>query len=394
MPPLSTPHTTIPAGSAGLVESQIMRFDQPLMLECGRALEQFELIYETYGSLKSDRSNAVLVCHALSSDHHAAGFHSPDDKKPGWWDAMIGPGKAIDTLKFYVVCMNNLGGCSGSTGPTSINPATGKAYGPDFPLVTVKDWVKTQAMLCDRLNLAKLHAVVGGSLGGMQALQWSIDYPDRLERCAVIASTPKLTAQNIAFNEVARQSIISDASFFEGDYLSHGSSPKHGLMLARMIGHLTYLTDEGMRDKFGRDRPSATNYSYDVRNVDFEVESYFRYQGDKFSELFDANSYLIMTKALDYFDPAANHASLSEALSQTQCRFLVISFTSDWRFTPARSRDLTDALIAARKPVSLANVEASQGHDSFLFAIPRYVALLSAFLSSPLLRPEESAHAD
>jgi len=373
--------TEIPADSVGLVEPQSVFFDEPLPLRSGRSLSSYQLVYETYGTLNADRSNAILICHALSGHHHAAGYHSMDERKPGWWDACIGPGKAIDTSRYFVVSLNNLGGCHGSTGPTDIDPETGRRYGPDFPIMAVRDWVKSQARLADHLGIEQWLAVIGGSLGGMQAMRWSIDYPERLRGCTVIASAPKLSAQNIAFNEVARQAITSDPDFHDGHYYEHDTSPRRGLMLARMLGHITYLSESGMREKFGRElRQGKLHFSYDV---DFEVESYLRYQGENFSDNFDANTYLLMTKALDYYDPAGDHdGDLARCLSQSQCRFLVTSFSSDWRFTPARSEEIVRALVRAKKPVSYLEIEADQGHDSFLFPIPEYVKLLSGFLAS------------
>lgn len=424
--------------SVGIVTPQIFHFAEPLTLECNRTLPSFDLIIETYGTLNSDKSNAVLICHALSGSHHAAGFHSDEDKKAGWWDNMIGPNKSIDTNRFFVVCVNNIGSCFGSTGPTTINPDSSDAqvYGPDFPLVTIKDWVKTQAMLSDRLGIDVWHAIVGGSMGGMQALQWSVDYPNRLKRCVVIASTPKLSAQNIAFNEVARQSILSDPDFKEGRYLQAGTYPRRGLILARMVGHITYLTDDAMKAKFGRDLKSGKfMYGYDV---EFQVESYLRYQGERFSENFDANTYLLMTKALDYFDPTrdyplesiedastvseplatslaesvkpdssedelagtladsadidhiniSNHqelTALKAAFAHTECQYLVVSFTTDWRFAPERSQEIVDALMATGKPVSYINVDAPHGHDSFLFDIPRYMGAVKGFLNAEFM---------
>ena len=423
-------------GSVGLVTPQTFHFAEPLTLECNRTLPSFDLIFETYGTLNSDKSNAILICHALSGSHHAAGFHSDDDKKAGWWDNMIGPNKAIDTNQFFVVCVNNIGSCFGSTGPTTINPDSlsdegeAQVYGPDFPLVTIKDWVKTQAMLSDRLGIEVWHAIVGGSMGGMQALQWSVDYPERLKRCVVIASTPKLSAQNIAFNEVARQSILSDPDFKDGRYLQAGTYPRRGLILARMVGHITYLTDDAMKAKFGRDLKSGKfMYGYDV---EFQVESYLRYQGERFSENFDANTYLLMTKALDYFDPTRDYPAAAEletslaaavkadsteyeleetvnssadiatadnvnvanakelnalkaAFAHTQCQYLVVSFTTDWRFAPERSQEIVDALMATGKPVSYINVDAPHGHDSFLFDIPRYMGAVKGFLTAPFI---------
>lgn len=377
--------------SIGIVEPQKLSFEHPLQLECGRCLPRFDLMVETYGSLNAARDNAILICHALSGHHHAAGYHA-NETKAGWWDSCIGPHKAIDTNRFFVVALNNIGGCHGSTGPTSPNPDNdNRPYGPDFPLVTVRDWVKTQKLLSERLGIDVWHAIVGGSLGGMQALQWSIDYPDALKNCVVIASTPKLSAQNIAFNEVARQSILSDPEFFNGRYLEHDSYPKRGLILARMVGHITYLSEEAMKQKFGRDLKSGKfMYGFDV---EFQVESYLRYQGEQFSKNFDANTYLLMTKALDYFDPAREFdGDLTKALAQTRCRFLVVSFSTDWRFAPSRSQEIVNALIAHHKPVSYVDIDAEQGHDSFLFPIPLYVNVLNQFLTSPIAQQAIVAH--
>jgi homoserine O-acetyltransferase len=372
--------TAIPADSVGLIDPQIAHFDEPLPLRSGRTLKSYQLIYETYGTLNEQRTNAILICHALSGHHHAAGFHSEEESKPGWWDGAIGPGKPIDTNKYFVVSLNNLGGCHGSTGPTSIDPDTNEPYGPNFPIMAVRDWVKSQARLADRLGIEKWHAVVGGSLGGMQAMRWSIDYPDRLEKCVVIAAAPKLTAQNIAFNEVARQAITSDPDFHEGYYYKHDTLPRKGLALARMLGHITYLSDDSMREKFGRDlRTGKLSFNYDI---DFEVESYLRYQGERFSDSFDANTYLLMTKALDYYDPAGDFDhDLSKCLAGTTCRFLVVSFSTDWRFSPERSKEIVDALVRSQKPVTYLAVDAPQGHDAFLFPIPEYFNILSNFLA-------------
>lgn len=370
---------TFPHDSVGLVEPSVLKFDQPLALVCGKTIPHYELIVETYGSLNAQRSNAILICHALSGDHHAAGYHSEEDPKPGWWDSCIGPGKPIDTNLFYVVSLNNLGGCNGSTGPTCVNPDSGELYGPDFPIVTVKDWVESQARLADRLGIEKWAAVVGGSLGGMQALRWSLDYPERLGHAVVIASTPKLTAQNIAFNEIARKAITSDPDFHQGHYYRHDTVPTKGLMLARMIGHITYLSDESMGEKFGRDlKRQAFNFGYDV---EFEVESYLNYQGKRFSKTFDANTYLLMTRALDYFDPAADFGgSLEEALSRALCSYLVLSFSSDWRFSPERSERLVESMVKAGKRVSYAEIDAPHGHDAFLIPTPRYMAIFTAYM--------------
>ena len=387
---------TIPENSVGSVTPQRLHFDEPLVLRSGKSIAAYDLMVETYGTLNAARSNAILICHALSGDHHAAGYHSDSDAKPGWWDNCIGPGKPIDTRKFFVVCLNNLGGCAGSTGPTSINPETGTWYGPDFPVVTVRDWVNSQARLMDRLGISQWAAIIGGSLGGMQVMRWSISYPERLRHAIMIAVAPKLSAQNIAFNEVARQSITADPHFHNGRYLEHGTYPKKGVMLARMVGHITYLSDSAMRDKFGKNTeelPSdaiKSNFGRDMRtgklsfglDVDFQVESYLHYQGERFSERFDANTYLLMTKALDYFDPTVDYdGDLSKAFENSQCRFLLMSFSSDWRFPPERTREIVDALLKARKPVSYLEIDADQGHDAFLLPVPRYMQALSTYLA-------------
>ncbi|WP_236248066.1 homoserine O-succinyltransferase MetX [Pseudomonas mosselii] len=365
--------TVLPEDSVGLVTPQIARFDEPLALACGRSLASYELIYETYGTLNVAASNAVLICHALSGHHHAAGYHAATDRKPGWWDSCIGPGKPIDTNRFFVVSLNNLGGCNGSTGPSSLNPATGKPYGADFPVLTVEDWVHSQARLADRLGIQTWAAIVGGSLGGMQALQWTITYPDRVRHCVDIASAPKLSAQNIAFNEVARQAILTDPEFHGGSFQDQGVIPKRGLMLARMVGHITYLSDDSMGEKFGRELKSD-KLNYDFHSVEFQVESYLRYQGEEFSGRFDANTYLLMTKALDYFDPAAAHGGdLAATLAHVTADYCIMSFTTDWRFSPARSREIVDALMAARKNVCYLDIDSPYGHDAFLIPTPRYM---------------------
>lgn len=370
-----------PEDSVGLVSPKVAHFEQPLDLACGRQLANYEIVYETYGQLNQQRSNAVLICHALSGHHHAAGFHSVDERKPGWWDTCIGPGKAIDTNKFFVVSLNNLGGCNGSTGPGSRNPKTGRIYGSDFPMVTVEDWVRSQARLADLLGIQQWAAVVGGSLGGMQALQWSISYPERTRHCVAIAAAPRLSAQNIAFNEVARQAILSDPDFLDGHFLEHNTLPRRGLKLARMVGHITYLSDDSMGSKFGRDLKAA-QLNFDVNNVEFQVESYLRYQGEKFSSQFDANTYLIMTKALDYFDPSAAHkGNLAQTFAHSAANFCLISFTTDWRFSPARSKEIANALIAAKKNVVSIEIDAPQGHDAFLMPIPRYLAAFSGYMN-------------
>ncbi|CAK13276.1 homoserine O-succinyltransferase MetX [Pseudomonas entomophila] len=365
--------TVLPEDSVGLVTPQIARFDEPLALACGRSLAAYELIYETYGELNASASNAVLICHALSGHHHAAGYHAATDRKPGWWDSCIGPGKPIDTNRFFVVSLNNLGGCNGSTGPSSVNPATGKPYGADFPVLTVEDWVHSQARLADRLGIQTWAAIVGGSLGGMQALQWTITYPDRVRHCVDIASAPKLSAQNIAFNEVARQAILTDPEFHGGSFQDQGVTPKRGLMLARMVGHITYLSDDSMGEKFGRELKSD-KLNYDFHSVEFQVESYLRYQGEEFSGRFDANTYLLMTKALDYYDPAAAHGGdLAATLAHVTADYCIMSFTTDWRFSPARSREIVDALMAARKNVCYLDIDSPYGHDAFLIPTPRYM---------------------
>lgn len=365
--------------SIGTVIPERYHHAAPFILQCGDTLPGYELIYETYGVLNSAHSNAILICHALSGHHHAAGVHSNEDRKAGWWDTCIGPGKPIDTNRFFVVSLNNLGGCHGSTGPLSKNPQTEQEYGPEFPPVVVQDWVHSQAHLADHLGIDQFAAVIGGSLGGMQAMQWAIDYPDRLRAAIVIASAAKLSAQNIAFNEIARQAITSDPNFFDGRYIENDSNPDHGLMLARMIGHVTYLSDDGMREKFGREIKSGNPRT--VGEVEFQVESYLHHQGRTFSQVFDANTYVLMTRALDFFDPAAEcNDDLAGALADVNARFLVVSFTSDWRFSLQRSREITDALVAAGKNVASAIVESDQGHDSFLMPIPRYFSVLNAYL--------------
>jgi homoserine O-acetyltransferase/O-succinyltransferase len=367
--------------SIGIVTPQKWSFNCPLTLQNGCVLPQFELMVETYGTLNTDKTNAVLICHALSGNHHVAGYHSSTDKHPGWWDNMVGPGKPVDTNRFFVVGLNNLGGCHGSTGPLSINPATNKAYGADFPIVTVKDWVQSQAMLADRLGIQQWAAVMGGSLGGMQALQWAIDQPQRLRHALIIASAPRLSTQNIAFNDVARQAILTDPEFCEGHYAQQQQIPRRGLRIARMMGHITYLAEDGLGKKFGR-QMRQPNYQYNY-NVEFEVESYLRYQGDKFANVFDANSYLLMTKALDYFDPAREYADdLVAAVSAIQAKILIASFSSDWRFSPRRSQELLDALVAANKPVQYIALKSAHGHDAFLMEDTDYQAAIRTYFNN------------
>jgi homoserine O-acetyltransferase len=364
--------------SVGAVFAQTAHFDQPLALKSGAVLTAYDLVFETYGTLNAERSNAVLVCHALNASHHVAGYYADDPDNVGWWDNMIGPGKPLDTNRFFVVGVNNLGGCFGSTGPKSLNPGTGKPYGADFPVVTVEDWVVAQARLADFLGVHRFAAVMGGSLGAMQALAWTTAYPDRVGHALVIAAAPKLSAQNIAFNDVARQAILTDPDFHHGHYYEHGVQPRRGLRVARMIGHITYLSDGDMGSKFGRDLKSD-GYGFGY-GADFEIESYLRYQGDKFSEYFDANTYLLITKALDYFDPALDHnGNLGRALEPARASFLVVSFTTDWRFAPERSREIVKALLDNRRTISYAEIDAPHGHDAFLLEDPRYHQLVAAY---------------
>lgn len=364
--------------SIGVVTPQSLHFAEPLPLQSGAMLADYTLVYETYGTLNADRSNAVLVCHALNASHHVAGTYEGKAKSEGWWDNMVGPGKPLDTDRFFVIGVNNPGSCFGSTGPMHTNPATGKPYGASFPVVTVEDWVHAQARLADRLGIQKFAAVMGGSLGGMQALAWSILYPERVAHCLVIASTPKLSAQNIAFNDVARQAILTDPDFHAGDFYAHGVVPKRGLRVARMIGHITYLSDDDMAEKFGRElRNGDYQFGY---GIDFEIESYLRYQGDKFSEYFDANTYLLITKALDYFDPARAHGGdLAAALAGTKAEFLLVSFTTDWRFAPQRSREIVQALVKNERSVTYAEIDAPHGHDAFLLDDARYMNVVRAY---------------
>jgi homoserine O-acetyltransferase len=364
-----------------------MQFAGPLALRSGASLSDYTLAYETYGALNADRSNAVLVCHALNASHHVAGTYEGQPKSEGWWDNMVGPGKPVDTDRFFVIGVNNLGSCFGSTGPMHVNPATGRVYGADFPVVTVEDWVDAQAALLDALGIRTLAAVMGGSLGGMQALSWTLQYPDRVRHAVVVASAPNLTAENIAFNEVARRAIVTDPDFHGGHFYDHGVIPKRGLRIARMIGHITYLSDDVMNEKFGRILRSAVegeaaglDYRYSTQEIEFQIESYLRYQGDKFSEYFDANTYLLITRALDYFDPARAHGgNLSAALAQATAKFLLVSFKTDWRFSPARSRELVKALLDNRRNVSYAEIDAPHGHDAFLLDDVRYIGVVRSY---------------
>ena len=374
--------------SLGVVTPASMHFTAPLPLQSGAVLKDYTLVYETYGQLNADRSNAVLVCHALNASHHVAGVHADDQGRPlpkseGWWDNLIGPGKPLDTNKFFVIGINNPGSCFGSTGPMHTNPDTGKPYGADFPVVTVEDWVNAQARLLDQLGITQLAAVLGGSLGGMQALSWTLQHPERVRHCVAVATAPNLSAQNIAFNEVARQAIVTDPDFHQGHFYAHGVVPRRGLRVARMIGHITYLSDDVMEEKFGRElvgRTLGAAPNYSTQDIEFQVESYLRYQGDKFSDYFDANTYLLITRALDYFDPARQHGGdLAAAMAKALAKFLVISFTTDWRFSPARSREIVKALVDNRHDVSYAEIDAPHGHDAFLLDDPRYHGVVRAY---------------
>ena len=365
-------------GSVGDVRPQAMTFAPALRLRSGASRADYTLVYETYGTLDAARSNAVLVCHALNASHHVAGTYAGEAKSEGWWDNLVGPGKPLDTDRFFVIGVNNLGSCFGSSGPTTTNPATGRVYGADFPVVTVEDWVDAQARLLDALGIDRLAAVIGGSLGGMQALDWALRHPARLADCIAIATAPNLTAQNIAFNEVARRAIVTDPDFHGGHYREHGALPRRGLRVARMIGHITYLSGDAMESKFGRELKSDA-LGYTTQDIEFQIEGYLRHQGDKFSEYFDANTYLLITRALDYFDPAREHGGdLARAFAGATCKFQIVSFTTDWRFSPARSREIVKALVDNQHDVSYAEIEAPHGHDAFLLDDARYHALLRA----------------
>jgi homoserine O-acetyltransferase/O-succinyltransferase len=366
-----------------ITSPQFMEFDAALPLQCGAQISHYRLAYETYGQLNAQKSNAVLVCHALNASHHAAGVYEGQAKSEGWWDTMIGPGKPLDTQRFFVICVNNLGSCFGSTGPMHVNPATGQVYGADFPVVTVEDWVNTQARLLDRLGIAQLAAVMGGSLGGMQALSWTLQYPERVRHAVVVASAPNLTAENIAFNEVARRAIVTDPDFHGGHFYRHNAVPKRGLRIARMIGHITYLSDDVMNEKFGRTLREGFDLKYSTQDIEFQIESYLRYQGDKFADYFDANTYLLITRALDYFDPAKNHGgNLSRALAAAKAKFLLVSFTTDWRFSPARSREMVQALLDNQHSVAYAEINAPHGHDAFLLEDERYLGVVCSYFNN------------
>ncbi|MEG0150811.1 MAG: homoserine O-acetyltransferase [Comamonas sp.] len=375
---------------------QSMHFDEPLPLQSGSSIANYDLAFETYGELNADKSNAIVVCHALNASHHVAGSYEGQPKSEGWWDNMIGPGKPVDTRQFFVIGINNLGSCFGSTGPMHTNPATGKPYGADFPVVTVEDWVDAQARLLDRLGIHKLAAVLGGSLGGMQALSWTLRYPQRMGHAVVVASAPNLNAENIAFNEVARRAIVTDPDFYGGHFYEHGVVPARGLRIARMIGHITYLSDDVMNQKFGRQLRDGLDLKYSTQEVEFEIESYLRYQGEKFSSYFDANTYLLITRALDYFDPARAHdGDLTQALALAKAKFLLVSFTTDWRFAPTRSRELVKSLLENDRDVSYAEIDAPHGHDAFLLDDPRYMNVMRSYfdgiakaLNTATLAPE------
>ena len=377
---------------------QFQHFPEPLALQSGASLRDYTLAFETYGTLNAERSNAVLVCHALNASHHVAGVYAGQDKSEGWWDNMIGPGKPLDTNRFFVIGVNNLGSCFGSTGPMHKHPDTGEVYGADFPVVTVEDWVNAQALLLDALGITQLAAVLGGSLGGMQALSWTLQYPDRVRHAVVVASAPNLTAENIAFNEVARRAIVTDPDFHAGHFYRHNVVPKRGLRIARMIGHITYLSDDVMNEKFGRSlkprvlpegahagatAPGLRDYLYTTQDIEFQIESYLRYQGDKFSEYFDANTYLLITRALDYFDPARTYGgSLTQALARATAKFMLVSFSTDWRFSPKRSREIVKALLDNKRDVSYAEIDAPHGHDAFLLDDARYMNVMSSYFNS------------
>lgn len=382
-----------------IAEPQSMLFEAPLPLQSGASIRGYSLSYETYGTLNADKSNAVLICHALNASHHVAGVYADQPKNLGWWDNMIGPGKSLDTDRFFVIGVNNLGSCFGSTGPMHTNPDTGRVYGADFPVVTVEDWVNAQARLLDALGIEQLAAVMGGSLGGMQALSWTLQYPERVKHAVVVASAPNLNAENIAFNEVARRAIVTDPDFHDGHFYAQGVVPKRGLRIARMIGHITYLSDDVMNEKFGRElreavTHNATGYKYSTQEVEFQIESYLRYQGDKFSEYFDANTYLLITRALDYFDPArAFGGDLSQAFARARCKFLLVSFSTDWRFSPARSREMVKALLDNRRDVSYAEIDAPHGHDAFLLDDARYMNVVRSYFDNIALTLNEGGAA-
>jgi homoserine O-acetyltransferase len=378
--------------SSFIATPRSMQFEAPLALQSGATIRDYALAYETYGTLDAERSNAVLICHALNASHHVAGVYAGQEKSEGWWSTMIGPGKPVDTDRFFVIGVNNLGSCFGSTGPMHANPDTGRIYGADVPVVTVEDWVNAQARLLDALGIQRLAAVMGGSLGGMQALSWTLQYPERVRHAVVVASAPNLTAENIAFNEVARRAIVTDPDFHGGHFYQHGVIPRRGLRIARMIGHITYLSDDVMNEKFGRQLRNGMDLRYTTQDIEFQIESYLRHQGDKFSEYFDANTYLLITRALDYFDPARRtNGNLAKALAVATARFLLVSFTTDWRFSPARSREMVRALLENRRDVSYAEIDAPHGHDAFLLEDPRYLAVVRSYFDRIAAEPAGAA---
>jgi homoserine O-acetyltransferase len=370
-------------GTELFTQKGVHTFFNPLRLKSGYLLSHYRLVYETYGQLNTDKSNVVLICHALNASHHVAGIDTTEITPKGWWNNMVGPDKPVDTKRFFVICINNLGSCFGSTGPMHKNPDTNEVYGSTFPIMTVEDWVNTQALLLNALGIQKLVAVMGGSLGGMQALSWTLQYPERISHAILIATAPNLTAENIAFNEVARQAIVSDPNFYYGDFYTQGVVPKHGLRIARMLGHITYLSDDVMNTRFGRQLQNSVKLKYTTTDIEFQIESYLRYQGDKFSTYFDANTYLLMTRALDYFDPAQDYGGhLAKALAHARAKFLLVSFTTDWRFPPSRSLEIVKALLHNRCPVSYMEIDAPQGHDAFLLDDPNYHQAIRAYFST------------
>ena len=368
--------------SVGVVEPKSVRLFErdELVLESGRRFGPVDVKYETYGELNADRSNAVLIVHALSGHAHVAGVHEPDDGEVPWWDALIGPGRWLDTDRYFVICSNVLGGCRGTTGPSSINPDTGKPYGLRFPVITIEDMVNVQARLLDHLGIDKLASVIGGSMGGMKALQWAISYPDRVASAVVIASTARLSPQSIAFDAVGRHAIMSDPNFNGGDYYD-GEPPAAGLAVARMIGHITYLSDESMHGKFGRTLSDAEDYRYEF-GVEFEVESYLRYQGERFIERFDPNSYLYISKAMDYFDLPRKYGSLRGSFERTAAKFLVVSYTSDWLFPTYQSREIVATLTGLDRDVTFIELVSPFGHDAFLVDIEPIGRAIKGFLQA------------
>jgi homoserine O-acetyltransferase len=368
--------------SVGIVKTQYLTFAEPpreMLLECGRKFGPITLAYETYGELSSAKDNAILILHALSGDAHAAGFHHAHERHPGWWDIMIGPGKAFDTRKYFVICSNVIGGCKGSTGPSSINPQTGRPYALTFPMVTISDMVNTQKVLIDYLGIEQLLCVVGGSMGGMQVLQWVVSYPERVRLAIPIATTSKLSSQAIAFNEVGRQAIQSDPHWREGDYYGK-AIPRRGLSIARMVGHITYLSERSMHQKFGRKLQDKTEYGYDFR-TDFQVESYLRYKGDHFVDRFDANSYLYISKAMDYFDLAQPYGTLEQAFAHVKAKFLVISFSSDWLFPSYQSKEIVSACRRVGAEAIYTEIQTDYGHDAFLLESEQLSSLITNFLT-------------